>query len=358
MAVQFRYLGGSGVKVSNICLGTMTFGQSQDPTRPGQCDEGAAHKILDRFAELGGNFIDTANVYVMGVSESIVGNWLAKRKREDFVLATKVRFEMDPNNPNSGGLSRKNIVWSLEESLKRLRTDYIDLYQIHAWDPATPIEETMRTLDDLVRAGKIRYVGASNVTGWQMQKIMDLCQYKGFNRWITLQAQYSLLNRELEWELVDCCKNEALGILPWSPLKGGWLTGKIKRDSAPEGSRVAFMEAKGEVKSESQPSFSKFAQEEKVWNLLDVMKAIADEAGKTVSQVALRWLLQKEAVCSVIIGVKTLDQLNNNMGASTGWELTDQQMKRLNEASAVALPYPYSMLARVSTGRIRSDFTQ
>ncbi|XP_030842691.1 uncharacterized protein LOC100889047 isoform X2 [Strongylocentrotus purpuratus] len=357
MAVQYRYLGGTGVKVSNICLGTMTFGQSKNPNRPGQCDEAAAHKIMDRFAELGGNFIDTANVYVMGVSESIVGSWLAKRKREDFVLATKGRFQMDSNNQNSGGLSRKNITWSVEESLKRLRTDYIDLYQIHAWDPATPIEETVRTLDDLVRAGKIRYVGASNVTGWQMQKIMDLCQYKGFNRWITLQAQYSLLNRELEWELIDCCKNEGLGILPWSPLKGGWLSGKMTRESAPEGSRVAFMETQPGV-NESSPSFSKFAQEEKVWKLLDLMKSVANEAGKTVSQVAIRWLLQKEAVCSVIIGVKTLEQLNINMGASSGWELTDQQMERLNEASAVALPYPYSMLKRVGKDRFRSDWCQ
>lgn len=358
MAVQLRYLGGSGVKVSNICLGTMTFGQSQDVPRPGQCDEELSHKILDRFAELGGNFIDTANVYVMGESESIIGNWLAKRRREDFVLATKVRFPMDSQNPNSGGLSRKNITWSLEESLKRLRTDYIDLYQIHAWDPATPIEETVRTLDDLVRAGKIRYVGASNVTGWQMQKIMDLCQYKGFNRWISLQAQYSLLNRELEWELVDCCKNEGLGIMPWSPLKGGWLTGKVKRDSAPEGSRVAFMEARPGVKMESHPSHSKFAQEEKVWKLLDVMQSVAEGIGKTMSQVAIRWLLQKEAVCSVVIGVKTIEQLENNIGASGGWELSPEQMTELNDASAVALPYPYSMIARTSQSRLRTDWTQ
>ncbi|XP_072174861.1 1-deoxyxylulose-5-phosphate synthase YajO-like [Diadema setosum] len=356
--MEYRYLGGSGVKVSNICLGTMTFGRSEDVQRPGQCDEQLAHKILDRYKELGGNFIDTANVYAMGMSESIIGSWLAKHKREDFVLATKVRFSMDPKNENAGGLSRKNIMWSIEESLRRLKTSYIDLYQIHAWDPATPLEETMRAMNDLVKAGKVLYVGASNLKGWQMQKIMDLCEYKGFNRWISLQSQYSLLNRELEWELVECCMNEGLGILPWSPLKGGWLTGKITRNSAPQGSRVAYAQARPENVSESHPNHSNFANEEKIWNLLDTVQGIAQTEGKTMCQVAIRWLLQKDGVCSVIIGVKTLEQLKENMGASSGWKLSTEQMAKLDEASAVALPYPYNMLSRASANRHRDTWTR
>ncbi|XP_072049259.1 uncharacterized oxidoreductase YrpG-like [Amphiura filiformis] len=355
---MYRYLGSSGVSVSNICLGTMTFGVNP-LGRPGQCDEKLAHQIMDRYVKLGGNFIDTANVYQFGLSEEIVGTWLTKQQREKIVLATKMRFTMDTKNPNSNGLSRKNIIWSLEESLKRLKTDYVDLYQIHAWDTATDIKELLRTMDDLVRCGKVRYIGASNVTGWQMQKIMDYCDFMGLNKWVSLQAQYSLLNRELELELTDVCKNEGLGILPWSPLKGGWLTGKIKKDmtAPPPGSRIEFAEKNPNLKYQSHPNF-KYGEDERVWKVVDALEEVSKETGKSMSQIAIRWLIQQDTVSSVITGVKTLEQLEDNMKAAKGWELSKEQMKTLNKASYLTPPYPYEMIRRVNGGRKRTNWSK
>lgn len=354
----YRYLGGSGVKVSTICLGAMTFGSSR---LPGNCDEAASHMILDRFVELGGNFIDTANIYGTGTSETTVGNWLAKQQRHKIILASKVRMQMEDDNLNSGGLSRMSIMWSVEESLKRLKTDYIDLFQIHAWDWGTPLEETLRTLDDLVRAGKVRYIGASNVSSWQLQKIMDYSRFMGLNKWVTLQTQYSLMVREPESEYLDVCKIEGVGLLPWSPLKGGWLSGKIKTGdkAAPEGSRIAWSEAMGDkVRYQSCPKFGPYANDEGIWNLLGIMENIAKETGKSVAQVAIRWLLQKEAVSSVIIGCKTVAQLEDNMGAGAGWELTAEQMSALDDASAVQPLQVAEMITRVNTNRLRKDWTQ
>ncbi|XP_071830344.1 1-deoxyxylulose-5-phosphate synthase YajO-like [Apostichopus japonicus] len=354
----YRYLGGSGVKVSNICLGAMTFGQTG---LPGNCDEAASHKILDRFVELGGNFIDTANIYGRGASETIVGNWLSRQERHKIVLASKVRMQMEDDNPNSGGLSRKSIMWSVEESLKRLKTDYIDLFQIHCWDWGTPLEETLRTLDDLVRAGKVRYIGGSNVSSWQFQKIIDYNKFHGLNKWITLQTQYSLLVRDPETEFTDVCKIEGLGLLPWSPLKGGWLSGKIKKGdkAAPEGSRVAWSEAMGDkVRYQSCPKFTPYANEGSIWDLLDKMTEIGKANGKSVAQVALRWLLQKEAVSSVIIGCKTVEQLEDNMGAGAGWELSTEQMSTLDNASAVEPLQVAAMIDRLNATRHRKDWTQ
>lgn len=344
--------------MSNICLGTMTFGDQEENSRPGQCDEALAHQIMDRFVKLGGNFIDTANVYQFGGSEEIVGTWIAKQQREKIVLATKMRFQMDSSNPNSGGLSRKSIIWNIEESLRRLKTDYVDLYQIHAWDKAADIKEVLRTMDDLVRCGKVRYVGASNVTGWQLQKIMDYGEFMGLNKWVTLQQQYSLLNREVELEVGDVCRNEGVGILPWSPLKGGWLTGKITKDmkEAPAGSRISYAESRKDLKYESHPNFTEYGSQDRVWKVLEAMEKISKDTGKSMCQIAVRWLIQQDTVCSVIIGVKTIAQLEDNMGAGKGWELTKDQMKALNEASAYTIPYPYSMINRSNGGRKRTNY--
>src|SRR5258706_5391194 len=226
--MEYRTLGSTGTVVSSQCLGTMTFGK--------ESSEEVSHAQLDRFIERGGNFVDTANVYSRGVSEEIVGGWLAARPgvRDQVVIATKGRFPMG-EGPNDAGLTRTNLSRALNASLRRLRVETIDLYQAHAWDPLTPIEETLGFFDDAVRAGKIRYAGVSNFLGWQLQKAALLAQFRGLAPIVTLQPQYNLLVRDIEFELVDVCRNENIGILPWSPLAGGWLTGKYRRDHAPTG---------------------------------------------------------------------------------------------------------------------------
>ncbi|XP_021360064.1 uncharacterized protein LOC110454718 isoform X1 [Mizuhopecten yessoensis] len=352
--VVYRFLGKSGLKVSNICLGTMTFGKSTAMEHgPTQRDKAESHAIMDRFVNLGGNFIDTANVYSKGLSEEIVGTWLKKQKRENFVIATKVRAMMG-SGPNDTGLSRRHILQMCEDSLRRLQTDYIDLYQTHGWDSAVPIEETLRALDDLVRGGKVRYVGVCNVTGWQMQKIVDKAEAMGINSIIGLQQQYSLLCRHPELEEFQVCRNEGVGVLPWSPLKGGLLTGKFKRGAKPEsdGSRIGFTAAKESSRSvQSSPGWSKYEDNDFYWNLVDVMSKMAINHGKSVPQVALRWLLQKNVVSSVIIGVTSIKQLEDNMGAGTGWTLTTEEMDELDKTSSVELPYPYELVFRHNKDR-------
>lgn len=349
--VAYNFLGRSGVRVSNICLGTMTFGAGPAPT---QADEELSHKILDRYAELGGNFLDTANVYGKGASEKVVGNWLKKRDRDSIVLATKVRFPMDAANVNKVGLSRRHIIESCEESLDRLQTDYIDLYQSHMWDNATPIEETLRTFDDLVRCGKIRYFGACNLCGWQIQKVVDKIEMMGLNSCVTLQQQYNLLARQSEFEEFMVCANEGIGVLPWSPLKGGVLTGKFERDRSPEatGSRIGFIHQDESKAMQAAPAWSKYRDDESYWNLMSVLKDIAQKHGKSVPQVSLRWLLQKDVVCSVIIGATSVKQLEDNMGASNGWSLSEEDMLRLDEASPRVNLYPHEMLWRPGNVRM------
>ena len=218
--MDYRFMGKTGLRVSDLCLGAMTFGR--------EADEKLSHQMMDRFVEAGGNFIDTANVYSLGLSEEIVGSWLQTQHRDDLVIATKVRFPMGPG-PNEVGLSRKHILASVEASLRRLHTDYIDLYQVHCWDPITPLEETLSTLNDLVRDGKVRYIGASNYSGWQLQKAIDLSKQMGWEPFTCLQPLYNLLDRSLEWELIPLSLNEGVGVIPWSPLRGGWLSGKFRR---------------------------------------------------------------------------------------------------------------------------------
>ncbi len=335
--LKYRFVGKSGLRVSELCLGAMTFGR--------ESSEQDSFQMMDRFVEVGGNFIDTANVYSVGLSEEIVGRWLHSRTRDDIVLATKVRFPMG-EGPNDVGLSRKHILSSVEASLRRLQTDYIDLYQVHAWDPITPLEETLSTLDALVKAGKVRYLGVSNYSGWQLQKALGLSVQHGWEPFVCLQPLYNLLDRTTEWELVPVCQNEGLGIIPWSPLRGGWLSGKFRRgmDEAPQGTRVRTAEERGW--GESWSTYNT----ERTWAVIDELIAIAGELGRSPAQVALNWLLQRPGVTSPIIGVRTMQQLDDNLSAS-GWALDAEHMARLNGVSEQELPYPYSAIAGAVTRR-------
>ncbi|XP_060586682.1 1-deoxyxylulose-5-phosphate synthase YajO-like isoform X2 [Ruditapes philippinarum] len=352
--MEYNFLGKTGLKVSNICLGTMTFGSVDTGPlavffgNPRQTNEADSHKILDRFVELGGNFLDTANLYCNGQSEEIIGTWLKKRQnRENMIIATKVRFPVDFSSLNDVGLSRRSIIKACDDSLKRLQTDYIDLFQAHMWDNATPIEETLRAFDDLVKCGKIRYYGFCNVCGWQMQKIVETTKTLNLNPCVTLQQQYSLLRRDSELEAFMVCENEGLGVLPWSPLKGGMLTGKFKRNQKPDatGSRTGYMQAKREEgQNKSTSNWEEFGDNDAYWKLIEVMEKVAKANGKTVPQVALRWLLQKNVVSSVIIGCTSIRQLEDNVGASGGWEISAEGMKELDEAAPLSKPYPYDML--------------
>nr|KAG5689692.1 hypothetical protein BaRGS_006317 [Batillaria attramentaria] len=317
---QYNYLGKSGLRVSNICLGAMTFGESivSMPFKgiPGQLDEAGAFTLMNRYVEWGGNFIDTANVYGRGNSEKIVGSWLSGQERDRFVIATKVRFPMDQGNPNAVGLSRRHITKSIDDSLKRLQTDYVDLFQTHLWDDAVPLEETLLTLNDLVRCGKVRYLGASNVTGWQLQNIVDLTKEMGLNPYISLQQQYNLVSRESELEPFQVCKLRGIGVLPWSPLKGGFLTGKVKRDQKPAEGRLGWSSS-ANMNLQSSPTWEAL-NTERNWAVLDALENIAKNKGKSPAQVSLRWLLQKSVVSSVIVGATKMHQLDDNMGAANG----------------------------------------
>lgn len=330
--MDYRFLGRSGLQVSELCLGTMMFGE--------RTDEETSHRILDTFAEAGGNFIDTADVYGQGRAEEILGGWLKTRPRADYVIATKAFGEMGPG-PNDRGLSRKHILDAVQASLRRLGTDHIDLYQLHVWDDGTPLDESLATLDRLVRDGTVRYIGVSNFTGWQLQKAVDIPALRGWEPLVALQPLYNLLDREAEWELFPVCRNEGLGVLPWSPLRAGWLSGAHRRGTAApaEGTRV-----KAEAEGGSIP-WDGYATE-RTWRVIDEVSAIAAETGRTAAQVSLRWLLQRAPVTAPIIGPRTLDHAKDNL-ATTEWTLTPDQADRLTAASEVErLPYPYGLLSR------------
>ena len=323
--MDYRFLGSTGLKVSELALGTMTFGR--------EADEDVSHQMLDRFTEAGGNFIDTADTYSFGRSEEIVGSWLKGQQRDNLVIATKVYGEMRTGGPVQGA-GRKHIMSAVEASLRRLGTDHIDLYQIHVFDDATPFEETLSTLDRLVSSGKVRFVGASNYTGWQLQKSIDISRHHGWEPFVSLQPLYNLIDRDAECELVPVCLGEGVGLIPWSPLAGGWLTGKYRRgmSSAPAGTRAA------EAGDEAWAAHDN----ELTWRIVDTVVAIAEECDRSPAQVALRWLLQQPAVTATIIGARSVRQLDDNLGAG-GWALSDDQVRRLTEASDRPLPYPYAL---------------
>jgi aryl-alcohol dehydrogenase-like predicted oxidoreductase len=329
--VRFRRLGGSGTLVTEFCLGTMTFGT--------ETDEPEAHRILDEFVEAGGNFIDTADPYSDGVSEEIIGSWLARRGRsDDLVIATKVFFPMG-DNPNEQGLSARWIKREINSSLRRLQLDHVDLYQAHCWDPLTPLEETLAAFDDLVHAGKARYVGVSNFMGWQLQRAALLTRIHGWARIVTLQPQYNLLAREIEWELVPVCLAEGIGLLPWSPLGGGWLTGKYRPDERPTGATRL-----GENPERGVEAYDK-RNVERTWRILGEVERIVRErgSGATHSQVALNWLRRRPAMTSVILGVRNLTQLRDNISALE-WKLSDEEAQALDEVSDPGSPYPKAFI--------------
>jgi aryl-alcohol dehydrogenase-like predicted oxidoreductase len=329
--MEYRYLGKTGLKVSELCLGAMTFG--------GDSSEEESRRVMDRFVEAGGNFIDTADVYSRGISEEIVGRWLKNRGRDDLVIATKVRFPMG-DGPNDVGLSRKHIHAAVNASLRRLDTDFIDLYQVHCWDHPAPLEETLSALNDLVRAGKVRYLGASNFLAYQLQKAVDVSQSHGWEPFVCLQPLYNLLDRYVEWELMRVCQGEGIGIIPWSPLRGGWLSGKYRRGMTHpiQGTRVDDAEREGWSEAWS------IYNTERTWSILDEVLAIATATGKSAAQVSLNWLLRQPGVTAPIIGARTLTHLEDNLGA-TGWALTPEQLERLDRVSRLpAPPYPNAMV--------------
>jgi len=339
--MEYRNLGSSGASVSALALGTMTFGS--------ESSEEVSFAQLDRFVEAGGTFLDTADVYSAGVSEEIIGRWLAARPaevRDQVVIATKGRFPMG-GGPNDVGLSRRHLDRALDASLRRLGVDCVDLYQVHAWDPLTPVEETLRFLDDAVRRGRIHYVGLSNFTGWQLQKAVDIADFRGLARPVTLQPQYNLLCREIEWEITPACEAEGLGLLPWSPLGGGWLTGKYRRDELPTGATRL-----GENPERGVEAYERRSRVERTWAVVDEVRAVAEEQGATMAQVALAWLLGRPAVTSVILGARTVEQLDDNLGA-VDLTLTPDQVARLDHASDPSpADYPYGGPGRAQRDRL------
>ncbi|HQT90506.1 MAG TPA: aldo/keto reductase [Candidatus Kryptobacter bacterium] len=336
--METRFLGNSGVRVSELCFGAMTFGGKGYWTGIGQVQQKEADELVNTAIDGGINFFDTADVYSEGLSEQILGKALGD-KRKEIVLATKVRGRTGPG-PNDVGLSRKHIVDSCNASLKRLGTDYIDLYQVHSFDPKTPLEETLRALDDLVRDGKVRYIGVSNFTGWQLMKALSISEKQNLERFVTLQALYSLIARDLENELVPLSLDQKLGILPWSPLGGGFLTGKYRRGKPrPEGAR----------RTDPTNQFLQY-DEEKGFDIVDELEKIAGNHKATITQAALNYLLRKPGVASVIIGANTKEQLTDNL-KTTDWEMTPDEVARLDELSKPPRVYPYWMLERLSQDR-------
>jgi len=325
-------LGTTGTVVSTLALGTMTFGT--------ETDEAGAHAQLDRYVEAGGNLVDTADVYSAGVSERIIGHWLAARAgaRDQIVLATKGRFATGVG-PNDLGLSRRHLSAALDASLRRLGVDVIDLYQLHSYEPLTPLEETLHFLDDAVRAGKIHYVGLSNFTGWQLQHAVDIAEFRALAGPVTLQPQYNLLVREIEWEIVPAARHAELGLLPWSPLGGGWLTGKYQREEQPTGATRL-----GENPDRGVEAYGRRSRVERTWDVVDAVRDIADKRAASMAQVALAWLVDRPAVTSVILGARTMEQLDDNLGAAE-LHLTADEANRLDEVSDPApADYPYGDL--------------
>lgn len=330
--MRYRLLGKSGCAVSELCLGTMTFGA--------ETDEAGSHEQLDLFVEAGGTLVDTADVYSAGVSEEIIGRWLADRPAdvtESVVLATKGRFATD-SRPNGNGLSARHLTRALDASLGRLGVDTVDLYQVHAFDPHTPMEETLRTLDGFVQAGKIRYYGLSNFTGWQLTKAVLTARALGLREPVTLQPQYSLIVREIEWEVVPAALDAGMGLLPWSPLGGGWLSGKYTRDQRPTGETRL-----GEDPGRGMEAYDRRGSD-RTWRIIDAVERVATDRGISMAEVALAWVNNRPAVVSTILGARTTEQLAANLKA-TGLELTAEEQASLDEASDLAATdYPYGEL--------------
>ena len=333
--MQYRFLGNTGLKVSELAMGTQTFGWG--------ADEKTAHAMADLFVEAGGNLFDTADIYNNGVAESMLGSWLkARENRDSVIVATKVFFPTG-DGPNDTGVSRKHIFQSINETLRRLQTDYVDLYQVHCFDSSTPLEETLGAMDDLLRAGKIRYIGASNYTASQLEKALMLSKIHGWECFRSLQAEYSLIVRSTEWELLPLCREEGLGFLAWSPIAGGWLTGKYRRNKPPPPNSRVGRKDRWDDQPEQRES-------ELTWRVIDSLIEIGKNRGKTPAQIALNWILQQPGITAPIMGARTLEQLKENLGC-TGWQLSEEEMNKLKKTSDIPLPYPYRFIERYTRRR-------
>lgn len=327
--MEYRFLGTSGIKVSALGFGAGTFG-GKGPlfSAWGNTDVDEARRLIDICLEAGVNLFDSADVYSDGASESVLGAAI-KGRRDEVILSTKLSLRAG-EGPNDVGASRHHLMRATDRALQRLGTDYIDLLQLHHFDAMTPVESVMSTLDDLVRAGKVRYIGASNFSGWQLMKSQAMAERYGYSRFVANQAYYSLVGRDYEWELMPLGQDQAIGAIVWSPLGWGRLTGKIRRGQPlPEGSRL-----------HDTVGFAPPVDDERLYRIVDALEIIAAEMDKTIPQVALNWLLQRPTVSSVLIGARNEQQLRQNLGA-VGWQLSADQVARLDVASAVMPPYPY-----------------
>jgi aryl-alcohol dehydrogenase-like predicted oxidoreductase len=336
--MKYNLLGNTGLKVSELCLGTMTFGGRGMWTAIGTLPQDQVNELVKQSVDSGINFIDTANVYSEGLSEQMTGQAVRDLglNRNDLVIATKVRGKMG-EGPNNTGLSRKHILQQADESLVRLNTDYIDLYQIHGFDALTPMQETLEALDTLVKRGKVRYIGCSNLAAWQIMKALGISAREHLSKFVSLQAYYTIAGRDLEREIVPMLLDQNMGLMVWSPLAGGLLSGKYNRNTeTKEGRRVNF----------DFPPVNK----DKAYDIIDVMQTIADEKQVTVAQVALAWLLHQPAVTSVIIGANKPHQLADNLD-SVNVQLTVEELGKLDEVSKLSPEYPGWMIARQGSDR-------
>ena len=338
--MEYRKLGPSGLKVSTLCLGTMTFGEADAGSFMHKvgCDEATSFAIMNRALDAGVNFFDTADVYGQdGLTERVIGKWFQQAgRRDEVVLATKFRFMMG-KGPNRSGASRYRILRTVEDSLRRLQTDRIDLYQVHMQDVDTPEEETLRALDDLVRQGKVLYIGCSNYAAYRLLESLWISKTQGLERFVSAQMAYNLLTRDIEREHVPVCRDHGVGILPWSPLANGFLSGKYRKGQTPSGgSRL-----------EQWKDWPRF-DVERNWRILAAVDRVAEATGGKPAQVALAWLLRKPTVTSVIFGARSLEQLDDNLGAAE-LELSDEQVAELDQASVFELGYPYDMMGRIQS---------
>lgn len=330
--MEYRFLGASGLKVPVLSFGTATFGGTGDFFKAwGNTQVVEAKRLIDICLDAGVNMFDTADVYSDGLSEEVLGKAIADKSRDQLIISTKATFTFG-DGPNNQGSSRNHLLKQVEGSLKRLGTDFIDIFHMHGFDANTPVEETLRTLDDLIQSGKVRYIAASNFSGWHLMKSLGISEKYGWNRYIGHQIYYSLNNREYEWELMPLALDQKVGAIVWSPLAAGRLGGKYGRNKPiPQESRVA----KG-----GSPVPDMAVNEDFLYGIIDVLEEMAEDTGKSVAQVSLNWLLQRPTVSSIIIGARNEEQLKQNLGA-VGWNLTVEQIKRLDEASSPTPIYPY-----------------
>lgn len=329
--MEYRQLGGSGLFVPALCLGTATFGGTNGFEGWGHTQVSEAARMVRLCLDAGVNMFDTADVYSGGLSEEILGK-AVKEVRKELLISTKATFNLNPATRNAVGSSRFHLIEACEDSLRRLQTDHIDIYHMHGFDAFTPVEETLRALDDLVSSGKVRYIACSNFSGWHLMKSLSVSERHGWSRYVAHQVYYSLLNREAEWELIPLGRDQRVGTIVWSPLAAGRLGGKYRRNQP--------VPSDGRVARGGSPIPDEATSYERLYDIVEVLDQVSDETGHTVAQCALNWLLQRPTVSSLVIGARTEEQLRQNLGA-VGWQLSPEQIQRLDKASQTTPVYPY-----------------